>query len=242
MSIKIPPTKTLSFSLDALQINELDTFEAEIFPATRSRFIELVEDKSDDIEYGAAINCQSLKWEFECPLDWNQLGKTKFDDVKFCHVCEERVYTAYSRTELKRLTSQGSCVRVITKSLVNVMGGMGFIESPYDSKTAIDESMALIDSIIQLAEHIEQFKKRRGFYSVLKVKRLLGRLDRFEQQIDAGLRDRNSGLAKDGVSLSEQQKMDYRHKADLVLNFLRNRSDFQEKIEESEQANYFRSS
>lgn len=239
MTAKIPPTKTLSFSLDALQTNEFGTFETEIFPATRSRFIELVEDKSDDIEYGAAINCQSLKWEFKCPLDWNQLEKTKFDDVKFCHVCEERVYTAYSRAELKRLTSQGSCVRVITKSLVNVVGGMGIIESPYDSVITKDESMALIDSIIQQAEHIEQFKKRRGYYPVLKLKRLLGRLDHFEQQIDASLRDRNTGLTKDGVSLSTQQKIDYRHKVDVVLNFLRNRADFQKKIEEGEQAIYF---
>lgn len=61
----------LSFKLDGNQIKEIESFEFEIFPSARSGMIELIEDKSDDIQFGSSIHCQSLQWEFKFPLKWS---------------------------------------------------------------------------------------------------------------------------------------------------------------------------
>lgn len=232
-------TDDFSFHLDGAQSTELGVFESEIFPSTRSGFIELVEDKPDDIKYGAAIKCESLEWEFKCPLKWSKLKKTKFDDVRFCTLCEERVYTAYSKAELKRLTSQGSCVRVITEKQLDVMGGMS---DPYDFQLSdLPEGMLLIDAITELANQVNNFKKRRGFYPILKLKRLLGRLDRFEQQIQSGLRDRQTGLSDDCQNLSEEQQMEYKERAALVMRFLGELDRFERMLQEADEYITFRS-
>ena len=190
--------ENLSFSLDKSQSNNLSV-GGELYTSTRSRFIELVEDKSVDIEFGSKINCQSLPWEFKCTLDWEQLEQTEFDDVRFCTLCDEKVYTAYSKAELKRLVSQGSCVRVITQSSKGMLGVIN--APPYSEPLIPSEESFLVDAIIELVNQIEIFNKRRGYYPVSKLKRLLGRLDRFEQQIEYGLRDNFTGVGNQHGSL-----------------------------------------
>ena len=223
---------SLSFDLDVSQSTELTSFESRSFPSTRSGFIELIEDKPEYIKIGSAIDCQSLEWEFKCPLKWSKLKKTKFDDVRFCTLCEERVYTAYSKAELKRLTSQGSCVRVITEKQMDVMGDMS---DPYFYDESLEhlESIALLDAIIELARHIEQFKMRRDYYPALKLTKLLGRFERFEKQVETGLRDRETGLPKEVTTLSESKKNDCENKAIAVKELINKRAEFEEKLQQA---------
>ena len=206
---------SLDFRLDAPQKNSADTFDNEIFPGSRSRFIELVEDSDESIGFSSSIKCHSLKWEFQCPLDWSQLKKTKFDDVRFCQRCDESVYTAYSKAELNRLIKQGACVRVNTQFNKFVMGMMG--EEYYSSEEVAEHY--LIDSIIQLDQAIEFFHQKRGYFPIVKIKRLLGRIERFEQQITSGLRP----------SLEEDLKSDERLKK--VIQLIQNKSELERKLE-----------
>lgn len=184
MSKQNKENTSLDFYLDAPQQNSTDTFDQEVFPGTRSRFIELVEDSDETIGFGSSIKCQSLKWEFQCPLDWSQLKKTQFDDVRYCQRCDEKVYTAYSKAELNRLIKQGACVRVNTQFNKFVMGMMGELDYSAEETAA----QYLIDSIVQLDQAIEFFHQKRGYLPIVKIKRLLGRIERFEQQIISGLR------------------------------------------------------
>jgi len=187
----------LSFELDIRNSCEVGDIERDVFPKSRRRFIELLEDQDDSQGLNSKINCQSLKWEVECPMAWDKLTPTEFDDVRHCSLCEEKVYTAYSQTELKLLTKQGACVRVITERLDDALG---MLQMPYDCGSLSDGSDLLIGEILLLASQVKAFKRRRGFDSAVKLKRLLGRLNRYEQQELIGLRVGNSVQSSEKIA------------------------------------------
>lgn len=205
---------SLDFRLDATQKNSAGSFDKEIYPGSRSRFIEIVEDSDETIGFGSSIKCQSLKWEFQCPLDWSQLKRTEFEDVRFCQRCDESVYTAYSKAELNRLIKQGACVRVNTQFNKFVMGMMG--EEYYPTEEVAEHY--LIDSIVQLDQAIEFFHQKRGYFPIVKIKRLLGRIERFEQQIINGLRPSLEQLNKEDESLKK------------VIQLIHNKPDLESKL------------
>lgn len=159
--------------------------------------------------------------------------------MRFCTLCEERVYTAYSKAELKRLTSQGSCVRVITEKQLHAVEFM----SPglYEDEFSPLESIALIDAILQLEKNIEQFKKRRGFYPAIKLTRLLGRLDRFQKQFELGFRDKETGISKELLSLSLDQKAETEDKFKAIKKLINNRAHLEQKLQEANEYVAFKS-
>jgi hypothetical protein len=206
---------SLHFWLDAPQIEGDEGSAKELLPSSRSRFIEIVEDSDETIGFGSSIKCQSLKWEFQCPLDWSQLKRTEFEDVRFCQRCDEKVYTAYSKAELNRLIKQGACVRVNTQFDQFIMGMMGEQDYPEEENA----SRYLIGFIIQLSEAIEYFYKKRGYYPIVKLKRLLGRLERFELQVLKGLRPPLEQSPKDDESLNK------------VMELINDKSDLERKLQ-----------
>lgn len=185
----------LSFELDGAQSPDpiLDMHETS-FPGSRHRFIELLEDNSEGVRFDGKIDCRHLKWEFQCPKSWSDLKKTALDDVRFCQSCHQNVYTAYSRKDLKRLQSEGACVRIITKDSGGMLGAV--MGAEYDIRRN-DLGETLVLSIIEMTDVIERYFKRRGYYDEHSLMRLQNMLSRFAQQISEGLRDQNTGLATD---------------------------------------------
>jgi len=185
----------LSFELDQAQKPDpiIEIHETS-FPGSRHRFIELLEDNSEGVRFDGKIDCRHLQWEFKCPKRWSELTQTALDDVRFCESCHQNVYTAYSRKDLKRLQSEGACVRIITKENGAMLGAV--MAPEYDTNQG-ELGEALILSIVEMTQVIENYFKRRGYYDEHSLMRLQSMLSRFAQQISENLRDKNTGLAID---------------------------------------------
>jgi hypothetical protein len=51
-------------------------------------------------------------FEFECPLDWDDLIKTDDIYVRYCDMCERKVHFCVSDTEYEKHKKLGNCVAV----------------------------------------------------------------------------------------------------------------------------------
>ena len=182
----------LSFELDQAQKPDpiIEIHETS-FPGSRHRFIELLEDNSEGVRFDGKIDCRHLQWEFKCPKRWSELTQTALDDVRFCESCHQNVYTAYSRKDLKRLQSEGACVRIITKENGAMLGAV--MAPEYDTNQG-ELGEALILSIVEMTQVIENYFKRRGYYDEHSLMRLQSMLSRFAQQISENLRDKNKKI------------------------------------------------
>ena len=52
------------------------------------------------------------EFEFECPKDWNNLQKTSAENVRFCDVCEKKVFFCNTEREAKAHSILGNCVAI----------------------------------------------------------------------------------------------------------------------------------
>ena len=50
-----------------------------------------------------------LKFEYQCPLLWQNLAKTEDEKTRFCHTCEKKVTFIESQDELHQAAYSGSC-------------------------------------------------------------------------------------------------------------------------------------
>jgi len=55
-------------------------------------------------------NCKKIGIETPCPLHWKQLEVTKEKNVKYCNVCEDKVYFCENDEELIKNATKGNCI------------------------------------------------------------------------------------------------------------------------------------
>ena len=177
-----------------------------VFPGSRAKLLKLAEQPDTYESYGDAISCAFMKWEFQCPLDWDALEEIGKEGVRYCDQCEQNVHTAYTRKDLTRLSEQGECVRLITKYRNDVMG---MIADPFYDMDITEQSFLLLDA---MWDACGQYRIAGEFKPVKEVQRLNQRINamitRFKEQVAAGIRSPETFLAPecDLKKLSDEQK------------------------------------
>lgn len=58
---------------------------------------------------GDIENCR-WKFQFQCPLTWDQLSATESPDIRFCSVCSQNVYRCDEHAEVIERAQLGQCV------------------------------------------------------------------------------------------------------------------------------------
>jgi uncharacterized protein (TIGR02996 family) len=64
------------------------------------------------VDRTAAVRSCRFRFEFECPLRWENLKPTGRATVRFCEACRQKVYHCQSLREVFRRARQGKCVAV----------------------------------------------------------------------------------------------------------------------------------
>ena len=67
-----------------------------------------------------------LRFEFECPLQWELLATTDDPNVRRCVACNHDVYLCQTEAEFRDRARAGDCVAAPTP-LVKAMSGLGQI-------------------------------------------------------------------------------------------------------------------
>jgi uncharacterized protein (TIGR02996 family) len=93
-------------------------------------------------------NCR-VRWEFACPLSWENLAATDTPEIRFCLACRRPVFYCHSMGDAEQFASAGECVaitsRVFPASDVPfaehelIMGMMEFTPDPEDEDGPVDE-------------------------------------------------------------------------------------------------------
>lgn len=61
------------------------------------------------------INCRFL---FECRQPWEQMDNTDIEGVRYCDKCRRDVHFADTAADLERLSREGKCIALFTKTSV----------------------------------------------------------------------------------------------------------------------------
>lgn len=48
--------------------------------------------------------------DFNCPMSWDQLEKTEFDQIRHCTSCKEDVTFCHTEEQVMKLAMRGECV------------------------------------------------------------------------------------------------------------------------------------
>lgn len=80
------------------------------------------------------IDCRSLKWEYPCPLSWDDLEATETANVRHCSQCDSHVYFSDKEKKLSQLAFEGKCTATSLK----------FSKSPTDIHSAGEITIGLI--------------------------------------------------------------------------------------------------
>lgn len=67
--------------------------------------------KNSHIQKTSIINCEiNCEFEYQCPLDWDLLDKTKDPMISFCNECKREVKLCLSDEEIDRAWESGACI------------------------------------------------------------------------------------------------------------------------------------
>ena len=66
-------------------------------------------------------NCY-YKFEFKCPLQWDNLKKTDDSNIRFCNDCSKLVYKCKNKKEFDTHSKLGRCVALKIKDIPTTTG------------------------------------------------------------------------------------------------------------------------
>jgi len=134
------------------------------------------------------IDCRSLSWQNDCPRSIDGLEHTDKADKFFCPQCKQDVYWSNSKAERNKHAQLGNNIAFAVDLPVKK-------QAPSVKRQTSDKfGMNLIRSILTSNTQLQIQKRQTGSASQAILNDIVAKLKRFQAQVDAGIRNSETGL------------------------------------------------
>lgn len=129
------------------------------------------------------IQCDFLKWEFQCPKYWESLELTNNQNLRFCPECKQDVYRVRSEAEARRRAQEGKCIAIIEEGVEDRIGLMiepYFLEEPVKEIEKIERKIQQLNGRMRRNGESPRILERIKNLHLILVETLDGMLKKYE--------------------------------------------------------------